>query len=154
RASDYVRAVRSGDLERLQTVINTRMGELFRSAGGGQVKEWNRVAALAQAYKLGDMPYGVQKVSLTVDVQKAGLYYTVRGWGRRWESWLLGSGYIAGETDHPEVWNDLAELVDGGLDGVPFNLVLIDSGYRPGDKWRRPSHAVYDFCRRYQGGRV
>ncbi len=154
RASDYIRAVRSGDQTRLQTVINTRMGELFRSGGGGEVKEWARIAALAGTYETGDVPYGVQKIALTVDVQKMGLYYVVRGWGHRWESWLLSAGYIAGETDRSEVWNDLATLIDGGVDGLPIGLTLIDSGYQPGDKWRRPSHAVYDFCRRYPGGRV
>jgi phage terminase large subunit GpA-like protein len=154
RAADYVRAVRSGDMERLQTVVNTRLGELFRNAGGGPARAWEQIAALAGAYVMGEIPHGVQRLSLTVDVQKFGLYYVIRGWGARYESWLLRAGYLPGETERPEVWNDLAELVDGGVDGESFNLVLIDSGYRPGDTWRRPTNAVYDFCRRYPASKV
>ncbi|WP_282187004.1 terminase gpA endonuclease subunit [Azospirillum sp. B21] len=154
RAADYVRAVRSGDMERLQTVVNTRLGELFRNAAGGQARAWEQIAALAQAYETGEVPYGVQRIALTVDVQKYGLYVVARGWGARYESWLLRAAFLPGETERPEVWNDLAELIDGGIDGEPFNIVLIDSGYRPGDKWRRPTNAIYDFCRRYPASKV
>ncbi len=155
RAADYVRAVRSGNTERLQTVINTRLGELFRNAAAGTVKPWQAIADLAVPYyRQGEIPRGVQRVALTVDVQKFGLYYVIRGWGARYESWLIRWGYLPGETERPEVWDDLSRLVDGGLDGHAFNVVLIDSGYRPGDRWKRPTNAVYDFCRRYADGRV
>ncbi|MGY0794351.1 terminase gpA endonuclease subunit [Azospirillum argentinense] len=154
RAADFVRARRSGDTKRLQTVINTRFGELFRSAGGGPAKPWEEIAGRAIDYRMGEAPAGVQKIALTVDVQKFGLYYVMRGWGARYESWLIRADQIAGETERPEIWNELAELVDGGHEGQPFDLVLIDSGYRPGDRWRRPTNAVYDFCRRYANGRV
>lgn len=146
RAADYVAAVRSEDPGRIQGVINTGFGELFRV--GGQAPPVSAVEGRKLPYRTGDMPDGVQRLALTVDVQKDRLYYVIRGWGYRWESWLIKAGEIFGETDQDHVWTDLAGILDADHGGRNIDLCLVDYGYRPGDKEARPTHAVADFCRR------
>lgn len=146
RAAAFVKAVRSGDPAKIQGVINTAFGELFRV--GGAAPAVSIVEGRKLPYRSGDLPAGVQRLALTVDVQKDRLYYVIRGWGYRWESWLIKAGEIFGETDQDHVWNDLAAILDGEYGGAKIDLCLVDYGYRPGDKEARPTHAVADFCRR------
>ena len=51
------------------------------------------------------------KLSAAVDVQKTGFFYSIRGWGARASSWQIESGELAGFTNEPEVWNDLANVL-------------------------------------------
>ena len=152
RAEAYVAAVRSGSPGEIQGVINTGMGELFRIAGEAPKPEV--VHACRLPYKAGAVPRGVQKLSLTVDVQKDRLYTVLRGWGARSESWLICAEPLFGLTDQDGVWDDLAKKLDAEYGGFRVDLCLIDYGYRPGDKDKRPTHAVADFCRRYGFRRV
>lgn len=140
RAQAFVRAVRSGDPDRIQVVINTGFGELFTLRG--EAPDVEVVKALRQPYKSGTVPNvaKVRKLFLTVDVQKNGLYYVVRAWGAELESWKIESGFIAGPTDGDVVWQDLAEFKDEHYDGLPIERCFIDSGYR--------TQFVYAFCRR------
>lgn len=146
-----VRAYNSRDPAEIQAVINTRFGELFKTHG--DAPDWSQVWQLRQAYAPGSIPRGVQFLTMGVDVQKAGLYYVIRGWGANSESWLIRHGYIAGETEYDNVWLALAtvqaELFDNG--SLPINRGFIDSGYRPGDRWKRPENQVYMHVRRHRG---
>jgi phage terminase large subunit GpA-like protein len=154
RAADYVRALASGDQERLRVVINTGFGELY--AFRGEAPPATAVRACAGAYQLGQIPANVRTLTCGVDVQKARLVYAVRGWGYGMESWLLDYGDIWGETSEPQVWADLAEVLEREYGGSETTKALrirrtgIDSGYRPGDKWRRPDNLIYEFCLRHR----
>lgn len=140
RAADFLLAVRSGDPDRIQAVINTGMGELYTLKGEAPPVEM--VKRLRLPYKLGDLPSEtITKVILTVDVQKAGLYFEVRGWGSELESWQLEHGFLAGSTDGDMVWDDLAKFKDFHYGTLPIDRALIDSGYR--------TQFVYTFCRRF-----
>lgn len=148
RAAELVGAIQSGDQNEVQTVTNTGFGELF--AVRGDAPKFGTVLDCRLPYKMGQLPHGVQRIAMTVDVQKRGVYFVIRGWGARFESWLLRYGYLAGDTDQPEVWDSLeAEVRAEIAPGIGINMVLIDSGYRPGDKWRRPDNEIYAFCRRF-----
>ena len=54
-----------------------------------------------------------------------------------------------GETDHADVWLDLAEVLDRPLGDLVIRRAFIDSGFRPGKKDEVPEHRVYKFCRRH-----
>lgn len=150
-AHDFLVAARSTDPDRIQGVVNTGLGELFHVAG--EAPKWESVAALREPYRFDEVPAAVRFVTSGVDVQKNRLVFVVRGWGYRMESWLLRHGEIYGETDLDPVWADLAELLRAswGPRHLPIRQMLVDSGFRPGDRWRRPEHVVYRFCARFPG---
>jgi phage terminase large subunit GpA-like protein len=56
---------------------------------------------------------------------------------------------IWGETVEEHIWIDLAELIATPICGRPLQLVLIDSGFRPGKVDELPLNRIYDFCRRF-----
>ena len=146
RAAAYLRAVRSGDPTRIQAVINTGFGELYRT--GADSPDWQVVLDRRIDYIQGEVPNGVRYIFVTVDVQKDRLVYVVRGWGARMESWLIRAGELYGETEYETVYRELLKVMLGRFGDYGVNLTLIDSGYRPGDKHKRPVNQIYAFCRR------
>lgn len=146
RVRAFLLAVRSGDDGRVQATINTGFGELFRTVPA-EARPWESVAALREGYRFDQVPEAVRVVTCGVDVQQDRLIFSVRGWAPRFESWLIRHGEIYGETAGEPVWQDLADLLDRDIGGHRIRLMLIDSGYRPGDKFQRPDHAIYAFAR-------
>lgn len=139
RVSQWLRAAASGDQERIRSVINTGFGELYRTRGSAP--EWEAVRDMcATPYALGDVPRGVQRLFLTVDVQKNRLVCSVRGWGAEFESWLVHREELWGETDQIEVWNKLDALKVKQFGGEPIRATAVDAGYRQ-------EHAI-EWCRR------
>lgn len=129
RASAWLKAVRSGDQELIRAVLNTAFGELYRTRG--QAPDWTVIRdTCAAPYQLGDVPRGVQRLFLTVDVQGDRLVCTVRGWGAEFESWLVHREELWGETNQPTVWRKLDELADREFGGMPIHAYAVDSGYR------------------------
>lgn len=150
-ASRWLQAVRSGDPERVKAARNLEFGELYAVAG--EAPKIDVVAELRLPYRFEEVPDEVRMITCGVDVQKLGLFYVVRGWGYRMESWLLKHGFIAGETELDPVWHDLELVVEStwGERALPIRQTFVDSGYKPGDVWRRPEHRVYRFCRKFPG---
>lgn len=154
RAADYIRALNSGDQERIRVVINTGFGELY--AFRGDAPPAAAVRACAGPYVTGQLLADARVLTCGVDVQKKRLVYAVRAWGYSMESWLVDYGELWGETDHTSVWEQLGELLErphgagGEKPGLQIRRMGIDSGYRPGDKWRRPDNLIYDFCLRHR----
>lgn len=140
RAQQFLLAVRSGDPERIQAVINTGFGELFSVAG--EAPDVAVIRGLRLDYKLGVVPDGVVKITCGVDVQKNSLMYSVRGWGADLESFHLEQGELIGATDEDDVWRDLSNLRDKHFAGMPIDRCFIDSGYR--------TQFVYKFCRKHR----
>jgi phage terminase large subunit GpA-like protein len=149
RAADWIRALNSGDQERIRAIINLGFGEPY--AFKGEAVPAEAVRDCIGAYKTGDVPAGVKALTCGVDVQKRRLVYVVRGWGYSMESWLIESGDIWGETDQRTVWDELALLLQRRFGEKTIQRMGIDSGYRPGDKWRRPDNLVYEFCTQHRG---
>lgn len=148
-ALKLIHAYRAGEPERLQAVINTEFGELFRVRG--EAPAWDEVGACRQEYPPLFIVPGVQKITLGADVQRDGIYYVIRGWGFNSESWLIAADYLAGETEHDAVWQSLRNVLATPISDRRIDRAFIDSGYRPGDVHRRPDHAVYTFCRSLPG---
>ncbi len=141
RAYAFLNAVRQGDPDKIQAVINTGFGELYSVKG--EAPEVEKVKALRLGYRAGETPADALKITLTVDVQKNGLYFIVRAWGADMESWLVEHGFLTGETDGLQVWQDLAKFKDFHYGTLPVERALIDSGYR--------AQFVYAFCRKFKG---
>lgn len=149
RAEAYLKALASGETDKVQTAINAGFGEVY-TPGGGDVPEWQEVAGLKAPYPARSPPNEVVFLTAGVDVQKNRLPFVIRGWGPRATSWLIDAGEVWGETAQPDVWEDLADLLTQDFDGLPIKLAFIDSGFRPGKKFAVPEHRVYSFARRFQ----
>ncbi len=148
RARTFLNAVRSGEPGRIQAAINTGFGELYRISG--EAPDWQQLKELIGDYEDGQVCPGVKLITCAVDVQQDCLYYVVRGWGLNFESWRIEAGQIFGNTEHDYVWQKLGNLLNKQFDGYPIHLMLIDSGYKPGEK-KNPKNQIYDFCRRFKG---
>jgi len=140
-ARRLVAAYKTNDQDRIQAEVNTYGGEIFKIRG--DAPPWEQVRKLIMPYGRGSLPQKVQIITAGVDVQKYGLYYTVRGWGYMSESWLLDHGYIAGETEFDNVWISLHQVLSQKFDGRPIARAFIDSGFA--------ADRVYDFVRRIGG---
>jgi len=136
-----ITAYQSGDQETIQAAVNTYGGELFKIKG--DAPEDDEVRKLIGSYEPLTLPEGVQLITLGADVQKYGIYYTVRGWGFNTESWKLASGYLAGETKFDNVFVLLGRILTQDIDGKRIDRALIDSGYN--------TDQVYKFCRNFAG---
>lgn len=149
RVRVYVEAVTMGDDAMIQTAVNAGFGELY-APGGRDLKEWQQVAQRRMPHRFGEVPADVVKVTAAVDVQKTGLFYSIRGWGARATSWQIESGELAGFTNEPEVWSDLANVLLSTYGDMHVALALIDSGFRPNKPGEGPTNVVYDFCHRFR----
>jgi phage terminase large subunit GpA-like protein len=134
-AAAFVDAKRSP--ETLQTWVNTALGETWVERG--EVPTHDRVLQLRSEYSSGEVPDGALVLTAGCDVQKDRIYYVVRGWGYEMASWLIEFGVLFGETDKPEVWARLGDVLATEYGGKSIRQTFIDSGYRP--------EAVYAFCR-------
>jgi phage terminase large subunit GpA-like protein len=134
-------AVRSGETDRIQSVLNTDFGELYRV--GGEAPPIKAVLTRRHGYQQGQVPDGVNLLTAGVDVQQNRLVYVIRGWGKDYESWLIEYGELWGETDKPMVWQRLGGLLMQPLCDRALSLMAIDSGYQ--------TPMVYQFCRQYPG---
>lgn len=148
RAEAYLKALASGESDKVQTVINAGFGEVYLP-GGGDVPEWEEVARLKMPYRPRVLPSEAVFMTAGIDVQGNRLPFVIRAWGERATSWLVDEGEIWGETAQPEVWEDLADLLTQPIDGLPIKLAFLDSGFRPGKKFLLPVNRVYSFCRRF-----
>jgi phage terminase large subunit GpA-like protein len=148
RVRAFLEAQAIGDPAMVQTAINGGFGEVFSPAGAGQL-EWHQVAARRGVHRFGEVPAEVQRLTCAIDVGKRGVFFSIRGWGGRASSWQIESGEIAGYTDQPEIWGDVASLITSTYGGLPIAIALIDSGFRPNKDGEAPSNTVYQFCRRF-----
>ncbi len=135
-----VAAYRSREPERIQGVVNTYGGEVWRVAG--DAPDWQAVLETRRQYGRGTVPAGVRLITLGADVQKDGIYWVIRGWGVNAESWLLDHGFLFGATEYDSVWVAAASLVQSPVKDRPINRAFIDSGYRPGEIYRRPENVI------------
>lgn len=140
--------------ETLKTWTNTCLGEPWRTKGGER-RQPELLGRRREPYDCQDgqgVPEGVVWVDAGCDVQDDRLEVEFVGWGVGEESWGLDYVVIEGDTDKPEPWAKLGELIDRMWtreDGVklPTSLMLIDSG------GHRTSH-VYDFARKHRKARA
>ena len=125
-------------------------GILLFAPGAGDVPEWEEVKALSRPYyKKGELPDGVRLLTMTVDVQKTSLIYTIRGWGANASSWLVDWGAILEPPHEQEAWDTLADLLFRPIGDMTIRRCFVDSGYNPGKAFNLPVNRIYQFARRF-----
>jgi len=117
-ARKWLRA--QGDVSKLKQFVNTVLGETWEEKGL-QVDATGLMARL-EAYP---EPLPLLAKTAGVDVQKDRLEITLDGWAVGEENWTLDHIILPGDTAQPEVWADLAVLLD---EAAP-DAVAIDAGY-------------------------
>jgi phage terminase large subunit GpA-like protein len=148
-ARDWLAAVRSGDQGRVQGVLNLGFNELYSLKG--EAPAWERVGDLREGYLQGQVHANAIALTCAVDVQKLSLYFEIRAWTYGMVSWLVRADQLFGETEHPPIWDRLEELLLSEVDGRRLDVMLVDSGFRPGKPFSLPMNRIYDFCRRFPG---
>lgn len=146
RAEDLKKAKDSKDTTRIQGVINTQFGQVYKPKG--QAPEWEYIKQLQGAYQLRTIPTGVKIITAGVDVHKHRINYVIRGWGVGYESWLIDYGELWGDCKYLDniSWNNLAELLQDLYDDIPISLMMVDAGYKPNDDEAAPGNVIYQFC--------
>lgn len=134
-------------VERLQSFVNTVLGETWEERGGGF--ELSTLEERREAYQ--GIPAGVGLLTMGVDVQVDRLEYVIRGWGAAEESWLIAHEVILGDPGTGTPWEDLErararEWPTMGKKPLRIAVCCIDSGYQ--------TDAVYAYCRPRFGQRV
>ena len=140
-----------GNQGRVQTVINTRFGEVYRLSG--EAPDVEEIRDLIIDLKPGEVPGDAQLLTAGCDVQKDGIFWVIRSWAFNDVSHLVDHGFIFGETEYDDVWIVLQGLLSTALPGgEQITRAFVDSGYAPGvDRYRRPAHMVYAACKRSTG---
>ena len=119
---------------KLKTFFNLWLGEAWKEKG--DAPDYKRLLALRENYALGTIPSGGLIITCGIDVQKDGFYYETVAWGVGKTSWSIDTGFIAGDTLHPETWTKLDILYNQryrNVYGREFQIdqIGIDANYIP-----------------------
>lgn len=101
-----------GDTPNLKRFVNTTLAETWEEDG-------DNIEDISLISRLETYPSSLPLLARTawVDVQKDRLEMSVIDWGEHEESWLHDHVILPGDTAQQDVWDDLADAVDGlGLD--------------------------------------
>ena len=126
-----------GDTAELKSFVNTYLGEVWREQGDG-IEDISLLSRLEDYTRDTLTPGGTPLYSIITagcDVQKDRIEVSVVAWGDKEEAWLLDHHILPGDTAQPDVWDDLADVLEA--DGVQF--ACIDSGYN--------TSMVYEFVK-------
>lgn len=139
----------SGDL---QTFVNVSLAETWEEEGDsvdaaglmGRVEEWPG----------GYLPAGVAYLTAGVDMQEDRLEVEVVGWGVGEESWSVDYRVLWGNPLHPEVWEDLEDLLSQTwphASGATLSIGAagLDTGGSGG-----LTQAAYEWLAARRGGRI
>lgn len=136
--------------QKLQTFINTVLGETWRDHG--DAPDWERLYDRREHYPIGTVPSReILMLTCGVDVQQDRLVYEVVGWSALKESWSIEAGILWGGPQDAVTWAQVDALLartfpdaDGGEH--PITMLAIDSSYS--------TQAVYGWARRHPMTRV
>lgn len=137
------------DVNKLKVFVNTVLGETWKDKG--EAPPWEMLYSRRETYRAGTVNKEVALLTAGVDIQKDRIELEVVGWASSKRSWSVDYRVLMGDTAAPEVWSQLADVVNEQFpreDGVmmPLMMMAVDSGYNT-------SH-VYDFCRRFDASKV
>ena len=97
------------DPPRLQTFVNTRLGEPFEDRDTAPIAAEH---LMNRAESFGDiLPDGVALITAGVDTQDDRLELEIVGWGKNEESWSLAYHVLWGDPAKPEVWAELDRIL-------------------------------------------
>lgn len=141
-AVEFVKAL--GNNQLLKAFYNTRMARTWREVG--EQPDWERIYERREDYKIGQIPKGGLMITTSMDVQKDGVWWEVKAWGRRKENWSVDYGYIEGDIESEDLREKIKEFWDRkyvNQHGVMIKpeRQVIDSGFK--------TQAVYSLVREY-----
>lgn len=137
------------DREKLQVFQNTILGQPWTDIG--EVPDTERLYERREAYDIGRVPAGGLLLVAGVDVQMKRLEVEIVAYGRQRISWSVDYRVFEGDTAQPQVWEQLAALLDEDFEteyGGKLRIakMAVDSGFN--------TMVVYDFVRRMSPQRV
>ncbi|MBN2204297.1 MAG: phage terminase large subunit family protein, partial [Thermoleophilia bacterium] len=148
---------KAGDSAEMHTWQNTTLGEPIEPDKGEGVEPHvllmrrEEVGPEVEGGRI-DVPEGGACLTMGVDVQDDRLELLVTGWGVGEESWLVDRQTLPGNTDGPEPWAMLDEVLDheyrhASGQRIPISATCVDSaGHR--------TTLVYDYVARRGARRV
>ncbi len=129
-------AEQHGDPNALMVFVNTVMAETFEKRG--EAPAWERLYERRESgWVLGQVPDGVEFLTVGVDVQDTWVEGYVWGWGWNKESWLVDHVVIDSPINLPETKVALTELLHRSYPSVdgegsfPIAGLAIDAGNNP-----------------------
>jgi len=99
---------RKDDPARLQTFVNTTLGETWEPPAEQDIDE-HALMARRETYPA-EVPDGVALLTAGVDTQDDRLEIEVVGWGHDEESWSIDNQVLLGDPDEGDVWDQLDEI--------------------------------------------
>lgn len=162
RAVEYARVLASKNNGRIQAAMNTEFGECYFQEE--TLLDWEGLQKYREKWKMGDVPAEVKVLTCFVDVQENRLVLTICGWAHdddMLECYVILHQEIHGMTAHPQVWQDLENVLKGqfGAQKMTIRETGIDSGYNPSrSKSAKLSsidaginrNVIYEFARKHQ----
>lgn len=115
---------------------NTRLARTWKR--NIQVVSYQSLLDRAEHYKLRLAPMHVLFVTAAVDTQDNRLEVQIVGWGRNMSATILDYIALYGDPANDEVWNDLTDLINGGVEHesglvLPILATAIDVGGHRGE---------------------
>lgn len=139
------------DPPRLQTFVNTRLGEPFEDRDTAPI-EAERLMNRAEDF--GEMlPDGVALITAGIDTQDDRLELEIVGWGKNEESWSLAYHVLWGDPAKPDVWAQLDRILmqrfphPRDVPDLPIFAAAIDSG-------GHRTAQVMEYCQARQNRRI
>ena len=135
--------------EKLQAFYNTVLGLTW--ADQGEVPDVDRLYERRESYEIGEVPEGGLVLTAGVDIQVNRIEIEVVAWGRDRASWSVDYRVFEGNTNQPQVWNKLAQMLDEEFESayggrVRIEKLAVDSGFN--------TMRVYDWVRSQHSPRV
>ena len=139
----------AGSAAAIKTFKNTELGETWVEEG--EAPDWQRLLERREDYRTGSIPDGGLLLTGGGDVQKDRIEASVWAFGRGKASWLVEHRVLMGDTARPEVWNQLARLLDetwthASGASVPLVRFALDTGFA--------TQEAYAFVRSVRDSRV
>ncbi|HZF24018.1 MAG TPA: phage terminase large subunit family protein [Burkholderiales bacterium] len=118
--------------EKLQAFYNTVLGLPW--ADQGEVPDVDRLYERRESYVIGEVPEGGLVLTAGADVQLNRIEVEIVAWGRDRISWSVDYRVLEGNSNQPQVWEQLARLMDeefptfyGGA--LRIQKLAVDSGF-------------------------
>lgn len=119
-----------GDTYKLQTFINTALGEPWEERG--KSADSNSILDRREEYAA-ELPDGVLMLTAAVDVQDDRFEIEIVGWGKGCESWGIWYSKLYGDLENARIWDRLEEYLDkefyfGSGSGLLIACTCVDTG--------------------------
>lgn len=141
---EWIRVKLSGDLGELQGWINNALAEPWVIRG--EQPKAKQLLELRNEIEPGICPEGSVAVTLGVDVQKVGFYYTVWAWKATLDSQLIEYGFLLDWEDVARVaFESQFPVIGGGSLGV-WRGAIDTGGGKTDEPWTR-TEEIYEWLR-------